>query len=109
MKPKLYGLLAEFRHAEDLLECARRARTAGYKLMDGFSPFPVEHLAEELGPIGPLVPGIARAGGRGGGIGGYLLQYLSAAAFYPINVGGRLLHSWPSLDRKTTSELQSPD
>ena len=96
MKTKVYGLLAEFKHPEDLVECARRARERGYKRMDGFSPFPVEHLAEELGSHGTRVPAIALAGGLIGGIGGYLMQYLSAAAFYPINVGGRPFHSWPS-------------
>ena len=96
MKGKLYGFLAEFRHPEDLVECARKARAEGYRLMDGFSPFPVEHLAEELGSHRTSVPAIALAGGLTGGIGGYLMQYLSATAFYPINVGGRPLHSWPS-------------
>jgi hypothetical protein len=96
MKARLYGLLAEFKHPEDLVECARRARKEGYVLMDGFSPFPVEHLAEELGSHHTNVPAIALVGGLTGGIGGYLMQYLSAAAFYPINVGGRPLHSWPS-------------
>ena len=96
MNTKVYGLLAEFKHPEDLVECARRARERGYKRMDGFSPFPVEHLAEELGSHGTRVPAIALAGGLIGGIGGYLMQYLSAAAFYPINVGGRPFHSWPS-------------
>jgi hypothetical protein len=93
---KTYGLLAEFRHPEDLVECARRARVEGYRLMDGFSPFPVENLAEELGSHHTSVPAIALAGGLTGGIGGYLMQYFSASAFYPINVGGRPLHSWPS-------------
>ena len=96
MKPKVYGLLAEFRHPEDLVECARRARERGYRKMDGFSPFPVEHLAEELGSRGTIVPAIALAGGLTGGIGGYLMQYFSAVRFYPINVGGRPFHSWPS-------------
>ncbi len=93
---RTYGLLAEFKHPEDLVECARRARAQGYRLMDGFSPFPVEDLAEELGSRGTIVPTLALAGGLTGGIGGYLMQYFSATAFYPINVGGRPLHSWPS-------------
>ena len=96
MTSKLYGLLAEFKHPEDLVECARCARKEGYELMDGFSPFPVEHLAEALGSHRTSVPAIALVGGLTGGIGGYLMQYLSAAAFYPINVGGRPLNSWPS-------------
>jgi hypothetical protein len=96
MMKKLYGLLAEFRHPEDLVECARRARAQGYRLMDGFSPFPVEHLAEELGSHHTNVSAIALAGGLTGGIGGYLMQYLSASSFYPINVGGRPFDSWPS-------------
>src|SRR4029077_5487208 len=92
---KMFGLLAEFKHPEDLIECARRARAEGYRLVDGFSPFPVEHLAEELGSHHTKVPALALAGGLIGGIGGYLMQYLSAARFYPINVGGRPFLSWP--------------
>ncbi len=96
MKPNnICGLLAEFRHSEDLLECARRARREGYRRVDGFSPFPIEHLAEELGSHHTSVPAIALAGGLTGGLCGYFMQYLSAAKFYPINVGGRPFHSWP--------------
>jgi hypothetical protein len=96
MKKRLYGLLAEFKHPEDLVNCARRARAEGYRLMDGFSPFPVEDLAEELGSHRTGVAAIALAGGLFGGIAGYLMQYLSASSFYPINVGGRPFNSWPS-------------
>src|SRR5215468_3674360 len=92
---RMCGLLAEFKHPEDLVECARRARAEGYSRMDGFSPFPVEHLAEELGSHRTMVPAIALAGGLTGGIGAYLMQYLAAVRFYPINVGGRPFHSWP--------------
>jgi hypothetical protein len=31
-----------------------------------------------------------------GGTLGYLLQYYVAVLYYPINIGGRPLHSWPS-------------
>ena len=30
-----------------------------------------------------------------GGIGGYFLQWYAATVDYPINIGGRPLHSWP--------------
>jgi hypothetical protein len=35
-------------------------------------------------------------GGIVGGGGAYALQYWTSAVDYPINVGGRPLHSWPS-------------
>jgi hypothetical protein len=35
-------------------------------------------------------------GGILGGLTGYLMQYYLAVVDFPINVGGRPLHSWPS-------------
>ena len=31
-----------------------------------------------------------------GGIAGYLLQYYVTVWYYPLNIGGRPLHSWPA-------------
>lgn len=94
MKP-IYGLLAEFKEPEILVEIARRARAAGYRRIDGFSPYPVDGLAEVLGSHHTKVPVIALAGGLTGGLGGYFMLYSSSVAFYPINVAGRPFHSWP--------------
>ena len=96
MKSKrIYGFLAEFKEPEKLVEIAQRAREAGYRRIDGFSPYPVEGLAEALGSHHTKVPVIALAGGLTGGLGGYFMLYSSAVAFYPINVANRPLHSWP--------------
>ena len=87
MIPKpIYGLLAEFKDGEKLVEIAARARDAGYRRIDGFSPYPVEGLAEALGSHRTKVPAIALAGGLIGGLGGYFMLYSSSVAFYPINV-----------------------
>jgi len=92
----LYGILAEFEQSEKLVRCAHAAREEGYKRTDAFTPYPVEGLAEELGSAETSVPLIVLIGGLIGGIGGYTMQYLSSVADYPINVGGRPFHSWPS-------------
>ena len=92
----IYGLLAEFTDPEALLEAVRRARAAGYRKMDAFTPFPVEHLAEELGFHHTALPLIVLIGGLIGCGGGFLLQYWISAVDYPLNIGGRPLNSWPS-------------
>jgi hypothetical protein len=92
----LYGLLAEFRKPEELLAAVKEARTAGYRKMDAFTPFPVEGLAEALDAEKTSVPLVALAGGLIGGGGAYLLQYYLSAVDFPLNVGGRPLHSAPS-------------
>lgn len=91
----LYGLLAEFKEPDKLLEVAREAREAGYRRIDGFSPFPVEGLAEALGSHHSKIPTIALTGGLIGALGGYFMLYSSSVAFYPLNIGGRPFHSWP--------------
>ena len=42
------------------------------------------------------MPLITLLGGIVGGVGAYLLQWYSAVLDYPINSGGRPLHSWPA-------------
>lgn len=91
-----YGLLAEFATSDSLIEAVEAVRNAGYRDIDAFSPFPVAGLPAALGMHRTRVPLITLCGGLAGGIGGYLLQYWTAAVDYPINVGGRPLHSWPA-------------
>jgi hypothetical protein len=90
-----YGLLAEFSTHEELLRAAKKAHEAGFRKMDGYAPFPIEGLAEALGKKTRL-PVLVLAGGILGGVAGYYMQWYANAVSYPINVGGRPIHSWPS-------------
>jgi len=93
---RVYGLMAEFADADDLLAATRRAHAEGYHRMDAYSPFPIEGLAEALGRRGTAVPLLVLLGGMTGGIGGYFMQAYAMAVDYPLNIGGRPLHSWPA-------------
>jgi len=93
---KIYGTMAEFDSASDLVAAARRTREEGYHKIDAYSPFPVEGLAEELGFRKNGVPLVVLIGGLLGCMSGYALQYWISAVSYPINVGGRPYNSWPA-------------
>ena len=86
-EPGLYGLMAEFDTPEGPLDAAKR-RGLGYRRMDGYSPFPVEGLAEVVGFRFNLLPWLVLGGGVFGACGGYFMQWYSAVVNYPINVGG---------------------
>lgn len=91
-----FGLLAEFEESEQLVHAVKRAREGGYARMEAYSPFPVEGLAEALGFTRTWMPLVVLLGGVFGGCGGYYLQYWISVIDYPVNVGGRPLHSWPA-------------
>jgi hypothetical protein len=96
-KPEtIYGLLAEFENPHELVDAARRARAEGYRKLDAYTPFPVEGLAEALELGNTKVPLIVLIGGLIGAALGYAMQYYLMAVEYPLNVGGRPLHSWPA-------------
>ena len=92
----IYGLLVEFDTPEDLLHAVRSARKAGYRKMDAYTPFPLEHLSEELGFHYTRLPLIVLIGGLVGCAAGFALQYWISVIDYPINSGGRPFNSWPS-------------
>jgi Protein of unknown function (DUF3341) len=92
----IYGLLAEFDGPTELVDAARRAKHAGYRAMDAYSPFPIEELPDALGFRRTGLPLVVLTGGLVGGIGGFLMQYYAMAVAYPLNVGGRPLNSWPA-------------
>jgi len=93
---KHYGMLAELSDADRLMEAVREVRKQGYTRVEAYAPFPVDGLAEALGKHRDRVPLLTLIGGLIGGGGGYLMQWYSATISYPVNVGGRPLHSWPS-------------
>ena len=92
----IYGIMAEFDSPTDLVAAARRTYEAGYQKIDAYSPFPIEELAEAIGFHSNAVPLVVLIGGLVGCLSGYALQYWVSVITYPINVGGRPLHSWPA-------------
>jgi hypothetical protein len=92
----IYGLMAEFDDANSLVAATEQAHHEGYRCMDAYSPFPIEELHEALGSRPTRLPLIVLIGGLLGCIGGYALQYWSSVIAYPLNIGGKPLHSWPA-------------
>jgi Protein of unknown function (DUF3341) len=92
---QLYGLLAEFEKPEQIVRAAELARLAGYRRVEAYSPYPVPGLAEAVGHTHSRVPLWTLIGGVLGCVGAFGMQFYAMAIFYPLNVGGRPLASWP--------------
>jgi hypothetical protein len=92
MPEHAYGLLAEFDSPETLTAAAKKARAAGYRRLDAFTPFPVDGLARILGHPPSNIPLIGLIGGIAGG-GLALLMQCYVNYDFPINVGGRPLYA----------------
>ena len=92
----LYGLLAEFPSADALCAAARHARANGYTRVEAYSPFSIEGLDDIVGADKGWIAPLTLLGGILGGAGTYFLQWYAAVVDYPVNIGGRPLHSWPA-------------
>jgi hypothetical protein len=92
---EVHGVMGEFASVSDLVHAIERAREKGYTAIDAFSQFPSHEVIHALHlPASPL-PWMVLAGGLFGMVGGYLLQIYAAVIDYPLNIGGKPLHSWP--------------
>lgn len=91
----LYGLMAEFETAGQLVAAARRVREAGFRKFDAFSPLPLHELDEAMDLHDNRVSKCTFIGGLLGGIGGFSLASWCASVAFPLNIGGRPLISVP--------------
>ncbi len=96
MRPPIWGMIAEFDTPTQILTAARKAYSEGYRRMDAYSPFPVEGLSEAIGFHKDSVALICLVGGLLGLATAYVLQFWINTIAYPLNIGGRPFHSWPS-------------
>ena len=92
----VYGVIAEFTTPTDVVQAARKAHDAGYRKMDAYTPYPLGEAAEAIGAHHNRVSLVVLVGAMLGMIGGYSLQFWVSGIAYPINVGGKPFHSWPS-------------
>lgn len=89
-------IVGEFPSVESLAAAGRALRQKGYTKLDAYSPFPLHGIEEALGLPRSKVPLVAGTGAAIGLATGYLLQWYLNAVEYPINVGGRPIHSPPA-------------
>ena len=95
--PGLYGVMAEYRSPSDLVAAAEKAHEAGYRVMDAFSPFPIEELSEVICEHRPSkVARICLTGGILGALSGWFIAYWTSTIDYPLNIGGKPFNSWPA-------------
>ena len=93
---ELYGLLAEFEQgggfARGCPPGIRRRLSANERL----HAVPARRLVTGAGQKPTRLPLLMLLGGILGGSAAYFMLYYASVISYPINVGGRPLHSWPA-------------
>ncbi len=89
-------LLAEFSRARQLAAAARGAALRHCRVLDAFTPFPVEELDALLPPRPSRIRLVMLIAGFAVAALAYGTEYFSAVIDYPYDAGGRPLHSWPA-------------
>jgi hypothetical protein len=91
----LYGLMAEFETAGELVAAARRTKEAGFKKFDAYTPFPIHELDDAMDLHDNRVALFTLIGGLIGCCGGFGLASWVEAVALPLNIGGRPFISAP--------------
>jgi hypothetical protein len=90
------GLLAEFASPEALLQAARGVRARGYRLVDAYTPYPVEGLDQALALRRSGLPWVAFGAGLFGAGFAFWLQWLTNRRLLPLIIGGRPAFAIPA-------------
>jgi hypothetical protein len=93
--PKTWGILAEFTTADELIAATKAAREAGYTKMDGYSPYAIGEVADELNFPKSEIGAIMFIGGLCGAVLGFCMQAWTNGYDYELNIAGKPSVSWP--------------
>lgn len=89
-------LAFRFQSPSQAVDAVKALRRSGFDDVEAYGPYPDDDLLQETAPATSRLPLIALIFGFVGAFSAYGLQYWTAAVQYPINIGGRPLHSWPA-------------
>jgi hypothetical protein len=89
-------LIAEFKDMRAMASAAHAATSQNCRLLDAYSPFPVEGVAELLNLQQSRVRPIMFLGGFCVAALAYGGEYYTAVIAYTYNSGGRPFNSWPA-------------
>ena len=90
------SIVAEFMDEATSTAAARAVHAAGIGQVESYGPYPLQDMARLRQVPTWIVPLITISAALAGAVGTYWLQYWMNAVDYPLNVGGRPLHSWPA-------------
>ena len=94
-KKRIYGLMAEFETPGQLVAAARKAREAGFRRFDAYSPMPLHELDDAMDLHDNRVSLCTLIAGIVGACAGFGLASWVEAVALPLNIGGRPLISVP--------------
>lgn len=83
------------RDPHDFLAACRKARDKGFKGLDAYCPYPVHGFDEALGLKRSFIGRPVLAMLILGAVAGFMLQWFTMKADWPINLGGKPFNSWP--------------
>ena len=94
--PAPFGILSEFRSADEVLGATQQLRPTGVTRWDVYGPAPIEEIERTVpASRGHWLTLIMLIAAITGACLGYFIQYWASVIDYPINVGGRPLNGWP--------------
>lgn len=88
------GLIAEYEDPTALVRAAEAAWEAGHTRMEAFTPYPIHDLPAPMMARPRMLTRWAGAMALLGGGTAYFVMWLTTVWLYPLDVGGRPLHSW---------------
>ncbi|MGE0491309.1 MAG: DUF3341 domain-containing protein [Vulcanimicrobiota bacterium] len=89
-------ILLEFQSREDLLDAARLLHQRQARLLDAFTPYPVEELEEFFAAEPGRVSRNVFWGATLGALVGFGMQTIATVVDYPFRVAGTPAFSWPA-------------